>query len=562
MCVPVFEGGNLVFKILIALCLSLSAVLAQAPPAATETDKTPGSISGIVRDVDGAPIADASVRVFSGADRVETKTGADGRYRLSNLPPQDYRVTAYVQMPLTSRKPVTVSPGQDVTGIDFELLLPPRIEGRVLDENGEPVPQVSVFLVGTEYQHGRLRHTFRFRAMSNDQGKYVLDRFVQPGVRYAILAKAGDLKLPAISNIAVDPKMRRAASVPTYYPRSASIDGAERLTLRSGEIREGVDIQLLRSPSYCMEGVLRLGGRPAETEFRVEEQEVLFGLNGNGGFYGVVPTGTTGSDGRMRICGLHPGAYKITASSPSEANGEFFFGTATVAVTDEDVRGVSVPTSPVLPVSGEIAWEGTSPDEPVESAVSISVWSLYRAVWPAEIESRSMKTSIPGEFAFPGLLMDDYQLRVSGLPANTYIKDITYAGASILHDAMRLGSAIGDARLRIIVAHDAAKVQAGVRDEDGNSVAAAHVFLMPAGALSEGLLAATVTTGKVDDGGVYTSGALAPGKYYVVASRSGFPDLRAPENIGKLWRARPKAEEIELAPNQTKQLTLRPIELK
>jgi hypothetical protein len=227
----------------------------------TSSNKT-GSIGGVVRDVQGAPIEGASVHLYVGPDRIETKTGPDGRYVLPDLPPQDYRVTAYVQMPLASRKPVTVSPGQDVTGIDFELLVPPRIEGRVLDENGEPVPEASVFLVGTEYQHGRLRHTFRFRAMSNDQGEYVLDRFVQPGVRYAILAKPRAWDLPAVSDVPADPEMRRAVPMPTYYPRSPSLDGAERLVLRSGEVREDVDIRVLSSPSY-LHGRYSAAGRPA-----------------------------------------------------------------------------------------------------------------------------------------------------------------------------------------------------------------------------------------------------------------------------------------------------------
>ena len=544
-------------RILIAFCLALSAALAQAPAPAAESDQALGSISGVVRDVDGAPVADASVRIFSGPGN-EAKTGADGHYVLPDLPPRQYRVSAYVQMPHISRRLVTLSPGESVTSIDFKLSVPPKVMGRVLDANGEPLPGVRVHLVGTEYQHGRLRHTFRAAAETDDQGAYQLDRFVRSGIRYAILAKPAAWDLSAVSDVPADPEMRRAVPIPTYYPRSPSLDGAERLVLRSGEVREDVDIRVLSSPSYCMEGVLRLGGRPAETYFRIEEQDVLFGMRGDGGFYGRMPTGKTGPDGRMRVCGLHPTAYKVTASSPLDTTGEFFFGTATVAITREDVRNISVPTSPMLPVSGEVVWDGVPPDQPVESKVRISVYSLYRAVWPAELESREVTASIPGEFAFPGLLMDDYQLRVTGLPANVYVKDITYGGNSIRHDALRLGSAIGEARLRIVLAHDAAVLDAKVSDEDGNPVAGAGVCLMPAGALSEASLAETVVTGETDQRGIYTSGALAPGKYYLLASGEGFKDLRAPENIGKLWRARPKAQEVELAPNRTEQVTLRP----
>ena len=547
-------------RILIAFCLTLSAALAQAPAPAAESDQALGSISGVVRGVDGAPIVDASVRVFVGSGS-EAKTGADGHYVLPDLPPRQYRVSAYVQMPHISRRSVTLSPGESVTSIDFKLSAPPKVMGRVLDANGEPLPGVRVHLVGTEYQHGRLRHTFRAAAETDDQGAYQLDRFVRSGIRYAILAKPAAWDLSAVSDVPADPEMRRAVPIPTYYPRSPSLDGAERLVLRSGEVREDVDIRMLSSPSYCMEGVLRLGGRPAETYFRIEEQDVLFGLGGGGGFYGRMPAGTTAPDGKLRICGLQPGEYKITASSPLGTTGEFFFGTATVAITREDVRNISVPASPMMPVSGEVVWDGAAPDDAVESEIRISVQSLYRAVWPPERDSRSVTASIPGEFAFPGLLMDDYQLRVTGLPANVYVKDITYGENSIRHDALRLGSTIGEARLRIVLAHDAAVLDAKVSDEDGNPVAGAGVCLMPAGALSEASLAETVVTGETDQRGVYTSGALAPGKYYVLAGAEGFTNLSSPENIGKLWRARPKAQEVELAPNRTAQVTLRPMAL-
>ena len=51
--------------------------------------------------------------------------------------------------------------------------------------------------------------------------------------------------------------MRLPAVVPTYYPNSRTAEGAEPLTVRPGELREGIDIHLARSPSFCLEGVTR-----------------------------------------------------------------------------------------------------------------------------------------------------------------------------------------------------------------------------------------------------------------------------------------------------------------
>jgi hypothetical protein len=84
---------------------------------------------------------------------------------------------------------------------------------------------------------------------------------------------------------------------------------------------------------------------------------------------------------------------------------------------------------------------------------------------------------------------------------------------------------------------------------------------MPASADSEAALASVMTWGNTDSYGAWTSEAIAPGKYYVIA---GFlPVDRSPDSIGKLWRARTntEAEQIEVGPGATVRLGLRPAEL-
>jgi hypothetical protein len=51
--------------------------------------------------------------------------------------------------------------------------------------------------------------------------------------------------------------------------------------------------------------------------------------------------------------------------------------------------------------------------------------------------------------------------------------------------------------------------------------------------------------------------SLAPGKYYVLASRTPFD--RTPETIGRLWGARDKGKEVELAPGATVEAVTSPV---
>ena len=65
--------------------------------------------------------------------------------------------------------------------------------------------------------------------------------------------------------------------------------------------------------------------------------------------------------------------------------------------------------------------------------------------------------------------------------------------------------------------------------------------------------------GQTDQNGVYFSDMLAPGKYLVLANSA--PVDSTPESIGKLWRSRSHAQEVEIAANVTAQVTLPPVAL-
>ena len=536
-------------KVVAVFALAVTAAVAQDAP---QTKPATGSISGVVKDEGtGTPMPEVQVSV--NPTQTETTTDSQGRYILRDLAPGTYRVAAHGQT--TAVKHVTLAAGQDLASIDLQLRALGQISGKVLDENKEPIPGIRVFLVAREYRLGALRYVFAGTGETDDRGEYHLQR-VEPGRAYLIMAEKRARKLEAISSIPADPKLRKRVPAPTYYPDSTSLDGGQPVTLRAGEHREELDIRMARSASYCMEGVLEANGAPAALFFQIHQQQPTSGRSGGGGFYTGSPSGTCGPDGKIRICDLHPGDYQLTAALFSEADESVpFFGTTTFSIMDRDVRGIKVGARPRLAVPGEVVWYGPPPEQPVSSKISVFVDPLTRARWGSDA-SGDVKSSIPGNFSLPGLLLDDYELRVHGIPHNLYLKDITYGGVSILHEPLGVGTAMGNATLRVIVAPDGGYVSAKVADKDGNPVPDSYVLIVPSSATSESALAANLTSGQTDQNGVYSSDMLAPGKYLVLANSA--PVDSTPESIGKLLRSRSHAQEIEIAANRTVQITLPP----
>jgi hypothetical protein len=155
--------------------------------------------------------------------------------------------------------------------------------------------------------------------------------------------------------------------------------------------------------------------------------------------------------------------------------------------------------------------------------------------------------------------MDAYAVRVSGLPRNLYVRDVTYAGRSVMLEPLQLGSAIGNAELRVVVARDGGFLSVRVNDRDGKPVPNPNVFVMPARAGSEVDLASLISYGMADQNGRYESRALPPGKYFVLAS--SLPLDTSPETIGKLLGAKTRAKEVDIGPGATAQVTVEHIEM-
>ena len=549
-------------KILASMALAAGALAAQ-------TGITNASVSGVVKDrVTGKPLANYTVStsmnvtwvgdtvVQSKATKdVSSTTDSSGVYKLADLPPGSYRV--FVTGPqrgggnLSRRVAVN---GTDVDNIDFLVTQDGTISGKVLDENKEPVPDVQVRLVSHEYYLGSLGYHYTFPAAhTNDQGEYTLPH-VQPGQSYLLMVEKIDRTLPAWSETPLDPKLRKRVPVRSWYPNSPSRDGAQTLVLQPAEKRENVDIEMKKSASYCVEGTAT-GGAGTAVRFSIEGTQPSSGTSNGGGVFMAAPGGMTGPDGKFRICDLYPGSYRLSANeASSDPQSLPTFGVTDITITDEDLKGVRVTALPGKSMEVETVWDVDPPATPMTNKVTLSTQPLFRAGFMNE--HGAARLDVPGTGSLDNIFPDDYSVRAMILAPGIYVKDVTFAGRSVLYEPLRAGAAMSGSGMRAVVAHDGATVNVQVNDKDGHPGANLRVLVMPGEVKSEGELASRLVQGETNQLGAYTSQTLPPGKYYVVATEE--PVEFTPESIDKLWRARTRFQDVQLPPSGSATVKLEP----
>jgi len=541
----------------IALLLAVCTLQAQNLPNA--------SVSGVVRDaVTGRPLAKYNVSTYVNATwgnnalytspttkQVNSVSDEQGHYKLSDLPAGTYRIQAASaeSFGVSMTKVVNVS-GQDIEGIDFRFKVEGSITGRIVDEYKEPVPGMTVYLISPEYYGGELGYFIKNQTRTDDRGQYKLAR-VLPEHTYVVMAEQRPQRMPPHSTVPLDPKLRRRVAMRTFYPNATSKESAALVSVRPGERREGVDIEVKRSLNYCLDAQLSGPMGAGEFNFRVEGAQPSAGMSSNGGMSGGAPQGSTGPDGKLRVCDLAPGIYRLGATEKTpNLNQNSFRTTALVTIVDQDVQlKLGLTSGPVL--TGEVMWDGEPPAEPVKGRANIVLTPLLR---PGELGERpGDRSEIPGTFSLKDMTTGEYAVRVMMNIPGLYVKDIRYAGHSIMYQPLRAGDTTGTA-MQVAIARDGATISARVTNKDGAPVPDVSVLIIPSDVSSPAILQAAMATGQTDQTGVYTSHLLAPGKYYVVATESLINST--PECIDRIWRDRTMYKETTVAPNGTAQVSL------
>jgi hypothetical protein len=431
-------------------------------PAKTGTAVIRGRI--VAMDTGGA-IRRAQVRL-SGSD-VGVKsalTDGNGRYEFKDLPAG--RVTlnvtkgGFVNMqygqtrPFEPGRPIELSDGQVMEKVDIALPRGSVVSGRVVDEFGEPVTDVMVTAMRMSFANGRKRLVPAGRlAQTNDLGQFRIYG-LPPGDYYVsatyrdLASFAMDIGIGGGSNSSGAGSMPTSGYAPTYYPGTASVTDAQRVSVSVGQEMTGVDISLLPVKLARISGqAMSSDGRPLSGAMIM-----LMPASRDGGFFMPGGTTRTNASGQFTLTGVSPGDYSlhVLSSGPmmidagggammfsmtNDANGtsqrrEPEFANVPLAVNGEDLSGVVVMTTHGAKVRGRVVFEGGSrPDGTAQ----------IRVMSPSADPDGG-----PSIGAGMGQVRDDGQFDLSGLVGSHLIRPTALPNGWILRSVHLNGVDITD----------------------------------------------------------------------------------------------------------------------
>ncbi len=247
---------------------------AQVPaPAQAQANAT---VRGHVYALDtGAPLKRAQVTLRGNQRQgqpLSTVTDAQGAFEFRNVEAGSYSLfgskTGFIsssygqgdQQRGGGGSPISVRPGQEVTGLNLRLVRGGVISGVITDEDGEPMVNVNVQALTRSYRRGQTTVNQSNGASTDDRGQYRIFN-LPPGRYYIHAAPRGAFTLPGQEGM--------VAYAPLFYPNATTLQDAQRVDLRSGGEASRIDMVVRPVPTVSVSGRVIDGatGKPAAESF-------------------------------------------------------------------------------------------------------------------------------------------------------------------------------------------------------------------------------------------------------------------------------------------------------
>ncbi len=476
----------------------------------------------------GRPLRRARITLQApelGGDNRTTSTNAEGKYELKDLPAGRYNIlvnrNGYLQLRYGQRRPfeagkqLQVLDKQTVENVDFSLPRMSLITGRVFDETGDPISGVRVFAMRSVYFEGRRRLVPIANGpmtTTDDAGQYRI-LGLAPGA-YFVMA---DLRETwTVTEDGIDQVMGYA---PTYFPGTASLTDARRVTVGIGQEVSNTDLGLIPGRAAAVSGMaVDSQGRP------LAGRQVNLAQEWRGPGFAIVMQGGGGTaiapDGTFAIKSVAPGPYTLMVRTAVDIGGVSVqeAASAPIVVNDVDLDNVMLQTSSGWSLGGQITTDtGAAPTAP-RDRVRITprpVTAGLSPLGPGPGNPDSGRVREDWTFSVTGIF-GAARLRAS-LPEGWVVKSILQDGRDVTDTAFESKSGEMLSGVQIVISSQVNSIGGHLADDKGAPLLDGTVIVFASDAEKWSEDSRFVRSARPDQEGKYQIRGLPPGEYLAVA---------------------------------------------
>lgn len=376
-----------------------------------------GTISGKVT-LGGNPMPNMEILVMSEDEQprkglvCKVTTDAEGRYKATVNKPNTYIVKivapSYPFSPdggfRATSKTLTISKGDNVTGIDFSFQSGGVITGRITGFDGKPLIATGISLEKLEEDGKKIPFLANIPSVlqTDDRGIYRIYR-VPPGKYILSIGTKLDDSKPYFNYTSTYLPV-------TYYPGVAEESAAQVVEVKEGKEINNIDIVALRpAKNFRITGKVidSANGKPIEG-LSVTYTKYIEGKPS----VPIYTPAKTNSRGEFQINGLIQGKYFATTVNYGEdKNLDYYSENTDFEIIDGDVNNIEIKAYKGVMISGSVTLEN-SKDNTLLTKLYNSQIVLRDAKSRTYLNSRNGKINSDGSFTIRGVQPGEFQFGV------------------------------------------------------------------------------------------------------------------------------------------------------
>jgi hypothetical protein len=442
---------------------------------------------------------------------------ADGTFSIGELAPGTYGLEARYPgcFLIPAKTPdgsddavITLEPGEQPK--TFLLTMTPHaaIAGRVIDENGDPVPHVPVV---AQAMAGEATH----QARTDDRGQYRLP--LAPGKYFVQAMGQGLYRGQSFGGF---PEIRADGALPrvfgnTFYPSASGKDNATPIELEPGQDAESIDIRLAPGVGITIGGVVT-GNPNGKPDGGPPAFVTLTRAASNLESSSMVHSETTRAetDGRFTIAGVAHGRYRIFAQAAQSTDGKpLQSAPIEIAAESGSVANPTLALAHGETLRGTVRLESDAAQSTAAEKLTVRLESV-----PGRGRVAESDTGADGTFHLDRVFPGKFVVRVTPLPENACIKSVKTGATESREGFIDLTrGGVNGARLDVIIRRDGGQMEGTVVGEDGHppGIPLALVALSGEDVTADGTVEPDVK--EVGPGKKFKFSGLRPGKYRLIA---------------------------------------------